>query len=436
MRLEDQKKSRTRPVVSLLAVASIVVLAFGANARVGGGSSKPKSGGLGHSIAPGHVLKVTDPSHSPSPSPLPSPSPSDTSGPSSSPLTPTPTAPADNTLYVAPTGSNASSCTVGAPCTLDKADSLAVPGTTVRVAAGSYSMTNLHASGTATARIRWVSDTSWGAKMSATGSGPLRVVTVNGAYVDFQGFDVTGSGGDGTVGIDVEGSYSRAIGNHVHDLAISSCGSNGGAGIDLSANQLGHDQQAIGNLVTDIGSGPRNGTCRTVHGIYASVPGVVIEDNITARAVGDGITSWHYATALTIANNTSTQNGGYGILLGGSVSPFNRGSYVVNNIATSNYLGGIVDCCSNSPPQGGHYLNNLTYGNGGTEGPRFDGTPAEVSGTVHLDPLFVDAAADDYHLRAGSAGIDSGTANQASSNDFEGMLRPQGAGFDRGAYEF
>ena len=29
--------------------------------------------------------------------------------------------------------------------------------------------------------------------------------------------------------------------------------------------------------MTDIGSGPRNGTCRTIHGIYASVPGVVIE---------------------------------------------------------------------------------------------------------------------------------------------------------------
>ena len=337
---------------------------------------------------------------------------------------------------MAPTGSNASSCTVGAPCTLDKADSLAAPGTTVRVAAGSYSMTNLRASGTPTARIRWVSDTRWGAKLSATGSGPLHVVTVNGAYVDFQGFEVTGSGGSGTAGIDVEGSYSRAIGNHVHDLAIP-CGGNGGAGIDLSGNQLGHDQQAIGNLVTDIGSGPRNGTCRTIHGIYASVPGVVIENNITARAVGDGISSYHYATALMIANNTSTQNGGFGILLGGSVSPFNRGSYVVNNIATSNYLGGIVDCCSNSPPQGGHYLNNLTYGNGvGGDGPRFEGTPAEVSGTVHLDPLFVDAAADNYHLRSGSPAIDSGTANRAPSNDFDGMLRPRGAGFDRGAYEF
>lgn len=89
------------------------------------------------------------------------------------------------------------------------------------------------------------------------------------------------------------------------------------------------------------------------------------------------------------------------------------------------------------PPQGGHYLNNLTYGNGvGGDGPRFEGTPAEVSGTVHLDPLFVDAAADNYHLRSGSPAIDSGTANRAPSNDFDGMLRPRGAGFDRGAYEF
>jgi hypothetical protein len=200
-------------------------------------------------------------------------------------------------------------------------------------------------------------------------------------------------------------------------------------------HEVGHGQQALGNLVTDVDSGPRNGSCRVVSGIYASVPRVKILVNVVARAVGDGITSWHFATHLTIANNTSTRNGGYGVLLGGNVPPFNRGSYVVNNIAAFNYLGGIVDCCGASPPQGGYYLNNLTYGKGfNTDGPRLDGTPAESFGTVHRDPRFVNPSADDYRLQVGSPAIDSGTSIAAPTTDFDGNVRPHGAAFNRGAF--
>ena len=270
----------------------------------------------------------------------------------------------------------------------------------------------------------------------ASSSGPLSLVSIRGSYVDFEGFDVTGSGGSGTTGIDVAGSYSRAIGNHVHDLAIP-CdgGGDGGAGIDLSGSAIGHNQEAIQNLVTNVGSGPRDGSCRLVAGIYASVPKVKILVNVVARGAGDGITSWHSATQLTIANNTSVHNGGYGVLLGGNVAPFNQDSYVVNNIAASDHLGGIAECCDASPPRGGYYLNNLTYGNGfNADGPLFDGTPAESSGTLHLRPWFVDPSADDYQLRAESPAVDSGTSIRAPTVDFNGHVRPKGAPFSRGAF--
>jgi len=57
------------------------------------------------------------------------------------------------------------------------------------------------------------------------------------------------------------------------------------------------------------------------------------------------------------------------------------------------------------------------------------------SNNTFVTIMFVDAAADDYHLASSSNGIDDGTTSDVT-DDFDGNSRPQGAAYDQGAFEF
>lgn len=59
-------------------------------------------------------------------------------------------------------------------------------------------------------------------------------------------------------------------------------------------------------------------------------------------------------------------------------------------------------------------------------------------GNVYGNPLFIGPAwgtTGNYKLQAGSPGIDTGTSNGAPADDLEHTTRPQGSGYDKGAYE-
>ena len=60
----------------------------------------------------------------------------------------------------------------------------------------------------------------------------------------------------------------------------------------------------------------------------------------------------------------------------------------------------------------------------------------DSSNLNNQDPLFVGASTGDYHLAKGSPCIDSGTSTSAPATDIAGTLRPQGRGYDMGAYEY
>ena len=75
---------------------------------------------------------------------------------------------------------------------------------------------------------------------------------------------------------------------------------------------------------------------------------------------------------------------------------------------------------------------NLFYNTGGVPPA---GSP---SGTDlwQIDPLFVDLEQSDFHLLPDSPLIDMGTTQTQLDEDFDGVSRPQGAGFDIGPFEY
>jgi hypothetical protein len=53
-----------------------------------------------------------------------------------------------------------------------------------------------------------------------------------------------------------------------------------------------------------------------------------------------------------------------------------------------------------------------------------------------VDPKLINLSANDFHLQKNSPLIDKGSPLTEVTNDFDGMIRPQGVGYDIGAYEF
>jgi parallel beta-helix repeat protein len=338
-------------------------------------------------------------------------------------------------LYVTPSGSATSACTTSVPCSVDRADAIVAAGDTVRVAPGSYPSSDLTRGGTSGAPVRWLSTTRWGAHF------PSIRIEASAPYVTFEAFDVGNSGGGTLLG--VGGSYSRIVGNRVHD---STSGCVGGGGIVIAGYQRGGYNgvggEVSGNVVEDIGVGPRNGTCSTFHGIYSAIPHVLIANNVERRAIGYGIHLWHAARDNTIINNTVTDNGESGILIGAGdngatgVTPIATGNYVANNIVASNFEWGITECCDDSRWGPNRYVSNLGWVNGyGNWTPGLIGNlnlQSTAIGSLYGDPEL--AGATDS-LQETSPAIDSGTSTHAPATDLNGRSRPQGAGVDRGANE-
>ncbi|HEX8613694.1 MAG TPA: DUF1565 domain-containing protein [Telluria sp.] len=337
-------------------------------------------------------------------------------------------------FYVAPNGNDSNAGTASAPFkTIARAARATKGSTTVFVAPGTYAGgIKTTVSGTASARIYFVSTTKWGAKIVVSGSSGKTGWDNRGNYVDIVGFEVNGKGGKWTGGIYNGGSYDMIRANYVHDIAKGvGCTSAGGSAIGVDSYYKGVKSDVVGNLVHDIGPAG----CRFVQGIYVSTSGSV-KNNVVYRVAEGAIHLWHDANRVIITNNTVTTSN-TGIIVGGGDFYHTSGpaDYIAvhSNIVYDNKMG-----VSEQGKTGKNntYRNNLVFKNSTYNWQLKNGLTH--TGTVSSEPLFVAysrSGTPDLRLTSSSPAVGRGSPTEALDYDF--LERPRNAttGFDIGAYQ-
>ncbi|MCI0552025.1 MAG: right-handed parallel beta-helix repeat-containing protein, partial [Anaerolineae bacterium] len=228
------------------------------------------------------------------------------------------------------------------------------------------------------------------------------------------------------------GPYNEFINNHIHHSGLSKLGYgmyiNGGDGIIIRDNHI-HDAYGFGIHVFDSSN------------LWSQY---VIENNLihnngrldygkgyvkpAGERKGDGIIA--YGNEHIIRNNIVYDNINWGIRTRSAYS------LVVNNTLYNNGLQGIYAYNSIDAI----VRNNIAYQNRGEDG--YSGDYYIGPGNIQdhnlfsINPKFVDAAKGDFHLQAGSPAIDAGIPISGFKTDVGGTIRPQGTGWDIGAYEY
>ncbi|MDB5962082.1 MAG: hypothetical protein JWP59_3376 [Massilia sp.] len=345
-------------------------------------------------------------------------------------------------LYVATNGADNNLGSESSPfLSIERASRVALPGTTIHVAPGSYAggiLTTV--SGTARNRIYYI----------ATRPGHARIVPPpqsasasawdnRGDYVDIVGFDIDGSVHQNGVrwrnGLYSAGSFDSLRHNIVHHIARGqSCGASDGAdgaGITIESYFKGVHGEVIGNKLYDIGAAD----CPAVQGIAINTSALVA-NNLVFRAGHAGIFLWHDAHHVRVLNNTVAASNA-GIVVGGGNAYLAAGANdftnVSNNIVFDNNSG-IVE--RGATGRNNVYHNNLVFNNQAGDWDLAAGMRHIKS--VAADPGFIAYNRDampDLRLAANSAAIGKGDLAYAHPVDFNGVKRSADGGVDVGALQ-
>jgi len=187
-----------------------------------------------------------------------------------------------------------------------------------------------------------------------------------------------------------------------------------------------------GNIFHDIGRTSGQTQLHFDHGIYSHADNMTIINNIFYNMnrgwsiqLADGASNWLVANN-TFANGNANGESGQ-IMFWGSNTGINIRNnifYRPNGYAMTRYAA-TISCT---------FDHNLIYG---VTGVMSDPTGCSVGANqTGVDPKFVNASANDFHLQSGSPAVDSGMTLAAVTTDIDGNARPQGSAFDLGAREY
>ncbi len=377
---------------------------------------------------------------------------------------PSPPQSGGSTSFVAPSGLDSNPGTQAQPfATIQHAADTVNPGDTVVVEDGTYTnpaggaIVSAGRGGTATNWVWFKAEHHWAARLdgnSNTCDTGFRFT--NGAgWIRIEGFEIFGVGAGNGSGTGVEiysgGHDADVVDCDIHDVGrLCTDTTNGECGIFVEQPNVVIEA----NVIHDIGRyAPGENGCNPTtayyqnhdHGIYADgdnlsaqIPGtqnLVARNNViynTSR--GWGIQVYPGTIdGLSILNNTFAFANPYRtgqIILDNTLS----NADIENNIFYQPGGGAAIDTSSGPTLSNVLLSNNLT-----TEAAMIDAPAAGVTlanNLLNTDPHFVDAAGADFHLAGGSPAIDVGASLPNVQFDRDGCVRPRGAGWDIGAYEY
>jgi hypothetical protein len=387
--------------------------------------------------------------------------------------------------FVSTTGSNSASGSSSAPWrTLQYAAGRVAPGDTVTVKPGSYAGFYLETSGTAAAPIRFVGQP--GAIINAANPVTPDGINLEGAsYVVVEGFQIrnvtragiravlcdhvtirknkadqngrwgifTGHCDDLLIednetsrstnehGIYVSNSGDRPVvrrnvvwGNRLCGIQLNADGGEGGDGVISQA-------LLEGNIIFDNGAG--GGAAINFDGVQSSV----VRNNLLHGNLANGIALFRIDGSQSSRNNKILGNT---IVMPGPnrwalrIVDGSTGNVVLNNVLyNAHTTRGSINISSDSRSgfrsDYNAVVNRFTTNDGSTVlslSAWRSATGQDMhSMVVTLPALFVDAATDDYHMKATSPAVEAGTNEELTATDLDGEPRLVGAKVDIGCFE-
>jgi len=365
------------------------------------------------------------------------------------------------TYYVSLTGNNGNNCIADSPGTpmqtIAKGVSCLHAGDTLYLRGGTYT------EDMSSSAISYPSGTSAGVRVTVAGY-PGETVWIT---RKFQLQDNVDGSNPHYLTFDNMGWPALRVGGTVHHVRISHNNIDGG-GLIGSENlvQLVQTTDTIEILSNRI-----HGAEPGAYGMYCNAQNMLIDGNIIYDNGGYAIHHFLSGGSPTTVNNGVIRNniiynngwqdgGGRDLTLGAVIlatgtniqfynnvvynNPTNHGGAAVsaynsnlvgiwNNTITGNAGLGIEinDSASNTT-----ILNNILYNNAGGGFADYGAVGTTQRHNPTTNPNFTNAGAGDFTLQASSDAIDDGETVATVPTDLLGIARPQGAAYDRGAYEF